>query len=123
MRQPLALAVPLLLACTMMPNSPQPVDTPVWVRSHNRSDVDVYLLCGEGDATWLGRVTQQSGAVYAIPAAQRRCPLGLNFFLVVLDQGRGYWSGPIRPQAESRVELVIEKYAGLSTASLGSDSP
>jgi len=121
MKYAVAFIAPLWLACAVSANGPQPVDTPVWVSSHNQSDVDVYLLCGEEDATWLGRVTQRSGAVYAISAKQRRCPWGLNFFLVLRDQGRGYWAGPIRPVAGSRVTLVIEKYAGLSTAQLARD--
>jgi hypothetical protein len=120
MNQPFALAAPLLPACATMQTGPQTGDTPVWVSSHNRSDVDVYLLCGDQDATWLGLVPSRSGAAYSIPAAQRRCPVGLNFFLVVKDQGRGYWAGPIRPEASSQVVLVIEKYAGLSAARLTS---
>jgi hypothetical protein len=45
--------------------------------------------------------------------------MGLNFFLVVQTQRLGYWVGPIRGvQASSYVELVIEKYAGLSSANL-----
>jgi hypothetical protein len=29
-----------------------------------------------------------------------------------------YWAGPVRPQSDTRIEVVIEKYAGLSTAQL-----
>jgi hypothetical protein len=61
--------------------------------------VDVYLLCGDRDAQWLGA-------------------RGWNFFLVVRRSGRGYWAGPIRPGPGAAVELVIEKYAGLSSARL-----
>jgi hypothetical protein len=43
------------------------------------------------------------------------CPWGLNFFLVVREQGRGYWAGPVRPRERTAIELVIEKYAGLSS--------
>jgi hypothetical protein len=44
--------------------------------------------------------------------------MGLNFFLVVRRQGRGYWAGPVWPQAGTHIEVVIEKYAGLSMAGL-----
>ena len=43
---------------------------------------------------------------------------GLNFFLVVQESGRGYWVGPFRPERRAHVDLVIEKYAGLSSAYL-----
>jgi hypothetical protein len=49
---------------------------------------------------------------------QTRCPRGLNFFLVPRDFNHGYWVGPMYPQAGSRIDLVIEKYAGLSSANL-----
>jgi hypothetical protein len=91
---------------------------PIWVRSNNRSEVDVYLLCGEQDARLLGVVPKKGAAAFEIPVAQTRCPWGLNFFLVVREQGWGYWAGPVRPQSDTRIELVIEKYAGLSTAQL-----
>jgi hypothetical protein len=63
-------------------------------------------------------VPRRSGATFAIPPARRICPIGLNFFLVVQSQGRGYWAGPVRPQHEDGVVLVIEKYAGLSSAAV-----
>ena len=43
---------------------------------------------------------------------------GLNFFLVVQESGRGYWVGPFRPERSAHVDLVIEKYAGLSSTYL-----
>jgi hypothetical protein len=122
MKQLLAFSALLLPACAGLHRGAPPADTPVAVRSHNASDVDVYLLCGEREARWLGLVPQHGGAAYAISPAQRRCAMGLNFFLVVRDRGLGYWVGPIRPQAITSVELVIEKYAGLSSANLYSDS-
>jgi hypothetical protein len=120
MRQRLALAAVVSLACAIAPASARP-STAVWVRSHNASEVDVYLLCGDRNAMWLGLVPEKGGEAFEIPAAETRCPWGLNFFLVVRSQGRGYWAGPVRPQTGSHIELVIEKYAGLSTAGLRSE--
>ena len=120
MRRSLAWTAPLLAACAVLRGGGPPVDTEVEVRSHNASDVDVYLLCGDRDAEWLGVVPRQSGATFAIPAARRLCASGLNFFLVVQKQGRGYWAGPIRPQYSDGVVLVIEKYAGLSSVAVQS---
>jgi hypothetical protein len=90
--------------------------TPVWVRSHNRSVVDVYLLCGDRDAVWLGEVSGRGAAAFEMPAGQASCIRGHNFFLVLRNGGRGYWAGPVRPRNGGLVELVIEKYAGLSSA-------
>jgi hypothetical protein len=80
--------------------------------------VDVYLLCGDRDAQWLGEVPVTGADVFAMPAGQPYCARGWNFFLVVRRSGRGYWAGPIRPGPGAAVELVIEKYAGLSSARL-----
>jgi hypothetical protein len=118
MRPLLAVTALLLPACAVLPKGTPPPDTPVGVRSHNGSDVDVYLLCGDHEARWLGLVVQHGAAAYAISPEERRCAVGLNFFLLVRNAGRGYWVGPIRPQAATYVELVIEKYAGLSIANL-----
>jgi hypothetical protein len=43
---------------------------------------------------------------------------GLNYFLVVRESGRGYWVGPFRPERSAHIDLVVEKYAGLSRANL-----
>jgi hypothetical protein len=118
MRKSFAWTAPLLTACAMLRGGGPAVDTEVAVRSHNASDVDVYLLCGDRDAVWLGAVPRQSGAFYAIPPARRICALGLNFFLVVRSQGRGYWAGPVRPQHADGLVLVIERYAGLSSVAV-----
>jgi hypothetical protein len=118
MKRSLAWTAPLFTACAMLRGGGPPVDTEVAVRSHNASDVDVYLLCGDRDAQWLGVVPRRSGATFVIPPARRICASGLNFFLVV--QGRGYWAGPVRPQHADGVVLVIEKYAGLSSAAVRS---
>jgi hypothetical protein len=120
MRRSLAWTAPLLTACAVLRPGGPLVDTEVAVHSHNASDVDVYLLCGDSDAEWLGVVPRQSGATFTIPSARRLCPSGLNFFLVVQSQGRGYWAGPVRPQYADGVVLVIEKYAGLSSAAVRS---
>lgn len=108
----------LFSACAAVPRSTDPAAAQVWVsgRSHNRSEVDVYVLCGERDARWLGVITPQAAAAFDIPPASARCVRGLNFFLVVRNQGRGYWVGPVRPPAGGYIELVVEKYAGLSAA-------
>jgi len=112
-----------ILAATMLPGCALPLTTQtsqvtVWARSHNRSTVDVYLLCGDRDAQWLGVVRPKEAAALDLSYAQTRCARGLNFFLVARDFNRGYWVGPMYPRAGSRIELVIEKYAGLSSANL-----
>ena len=112
-----------ILAATMLPGCALPLTTQtsqvtVWARSHNRSTVDVYLLCGDRDAQWLGVVRPKEAAALDLPYAQTRCARGLNFFLVARDFNRGYWVGPMYPRAGSRIELVIAKYAGLSSANL-----
>jgi len=93
----------------------------VSVRSHNRSAVEVYLLCGHQDARWLGSIGAREGAVMDFPPERTRCVQGLNFFLVDREHNRGYWVGPMYLQRGMHVDLVIEKYAGLSTANLGRD--
>jgi len=120
MRKGIVWIAPLLTACALLRPGGPPGDTEVAVRSHNESDVDVYLLCGDRDAAWLGVVPRRSGAVFTIPPVRRLCLSGLNFFLVVKNKGRGYWAGPVRPQQADGVVLVIEKYAGLSTVALRS---
>jgi hypothetical protein len=120
MKRALAWTAPLLTACALLRPGGPPVETEVVARSHNASDVDVYLLCGDSDAEWLGVVPRQSGASLAIRPARRLCARGLNFFLLVRSQGRGYWAGPIRPQRSDGVVLVIEKYAGLSSVEVRS---
>jgi hypothetical protein len=114
----LAVAALLSTGCALASTNP---DSPVQVfsRSHNRSNVDVYLSCGPRDARWLGMVSQKGAEGFEIPAQTAQCARELKFFLVVRDQGRGYWVGPVRPRAGGDVTLVIEKYAGLSYARLG----
>ena len=114
----LAAVVLLSPACAALPPTSMPATESIRVsgRSHNRSDVDVYLLCGERDASWLGVIAPKGAAGFEIPAARADCVRGLNFFLVVRERERGYWVGPIRPRAGAYVELVVEKYAGLSAA-------
>jgi hypothetical protein len=120
----LAPAPFLLAACVLVAPVDPAAKTPVGVRSHNASDVDVYLLCGDQDPQWLGTVPKQGAAEYAISRERRICAPGLNFFLLVRTQEQGYWVGPIRGvRASSYVELVIEKYAGLSSVDLQDISP
>jgi hypothetical protein len=116
----------LLPACAVGSRGTEPVPTPISVssRSHNRSDVDVYLLCGDRDARWLGVVSSKGAASFEFPAESAHCAAGLNFFLLHRDRERGYWVGPIRPRPGELIELVIEKYAPLSTARVRSgDAP
>jgi hypothetical protein len=105
-------------ACAVVPRSTETLPTliPISGHSYNRSDVDVYLMCGHRDARRLGVVSKKGAAAFEIPAEAARCASGLNFFLVAWDRGRGYWAGPVRPRAGEQIDLVIEKYAGLSTA-------
>ncbi len=123
MRLKLALAALLLPACAPAPRSTFESPMPVLVSSYstNRSEVDVYLLCGDRGARWLGVVAAKGGAAFEIPAAEARCVSGLNFFLVVRSSERGYWVGPLRPRAGAQIHLLIEKYAGLSAARLSHD--
>jgi hypothetical protein len=110
-----AVVVVVSLGCAIAPVGARS-DSRVWVRSHNASDVDIYLLCGDRDAKWLGLVPPKGAAAFDVAAEETHCPWGLNFFLVVQRQGRGYWAGPIQPRGGASIELVIEKYAGLSIA-------
>jgi hypothetical protein len=123
MKQLLALAAMLSLGCAVPPGAVAPLSIPIWVRSHNQSIVDVYLLCGDRDAELLGSVASKGTEAFEIPTSRARCIYGLNFFLVHRNMNRGYWVGPFRPQAGSVVQLVIEKYAGLSAASLVNGEP
>jgi hypothetical protein len=89
----------------------------VWARSHNASEVDVYVLCGNQNARWVGVIPAKGAAAFDLAGEYRYCLRGLNFFLVVRNQGRGYWAGPIRASTGvAAIQLVIEKYAGLSLA-------
>jgi hypothetical protein len=93
----------------------------VWARSHNASEVDIYMLCGNQDAKWVGVVPAKGAALFELAGEDRYCPVGLNFFLVVRNQNRGYWTAAVRPATSATIELVIEKYAGLSGARLLKD--
>ena len=119
MRTPLALAATAALACAIPRSPAEPLSIPVSVSSHNRSSVDVYLLCGDRDAQWLGVVHGKEGGLFEVSSSRARCLRGLNFFLVHRDLNRGYWVGPLGLQAASTVHLTIEKYAGLSNARVG----
>ena len=119
MRIHLALATTLSLACAIPRGAAEPLSIPVSVSSHNRSSVDVYLLCGDRDAQWLGVVHGKEGGLFEVPGSRAHCVRGLNFFLVHRDLNRGYWVGPLRLRTGSGVHLTIEKYAGLSVAQVG----
>ena len=119
MRTPLALAATAALACAIPRSSAEPLSIPVSVSSHNRSSVDVYLLCGDRDAQWLGVVHGKEGGLFEVPSSRARCLRGLNFFLVHRDLNRGYWVGPLGVRVASTVHLTIAKYAGLSNARVG----
>ena len=89
---------------------------PVAVHNNNRSDVDVYLLCGDVDALWLGVVETQVDLQFRVPSKRTRCAHGVNFFVISRDQEKGYWVGPVRPRPGAGIDLTIEKYAALSSA-------
>jgi hypothetical protein len=116
MRVPLALTATLALACAIPRGSGEPLSIPISVASHNRSIVDVYLLCGDRDAELLGVVDGEETRLFEVPVSRARCVRGLNFFLVHRELNRGYWVGPLRLRTGSSVRLTIEKYAGLSVA-------
>jgi hypothetical protein len=91
----LNLTLAVLLACAPRQNEltsrpGEELGTPVGVVSHHRSNVDVYLLCGDHDALALGVVPAGGSQAFQIPAPKRRCPEGLNFFLVIRDVNKGY---------------------------------
>ena len=116
MRTPLALTATLALACAIPRGAAEPLSIPISVSSHNRSSVDVYLLCGDQDAEWLGVVDGKESGLFEVPISRARCVRGLNFFLVHRELNRGYWVGPLRLRTGASVHLTIEKYAGLSVA-------
>ncbi len=120
MRTPLAVAATLIVGCAVSRGAGGPPAIPISVSSHNRSSVDVYLLCGDRDAHWLGVVHGKGGGLFEVPASRARCVHGLNFFLVHRNLNRGYWVGPLRPRTGSGIHLTIEKYAGLSFAQVDS---
>lgn len=121
MKKPLALAAALSLACAIPRGAGEPLSIPISVRSHNRSSVDVYLLCGDRDAQWLGVVHGKDTGLFEVPTSRARCVQGLNFFLVHREFNRGYWVGPLQLRTGSSVHLTIEKSAGLSVAHVAND--
>jgi hypothetical protein len=121
MYKPLILVGLLALGCALPPHVGELSSIPISVRSHNKSNVDVYLLCGDREAQWLGIVEGKETTVFEIPASRARCVHGLNFFLVQGDRNRGYWVGPFQMRTGSSINLVIEKYAALSAAQVGYD--
>ena len=102
-------------ACAIGSTAAEPYPK-VWARSHNASEVDIYMLCGDQNAKWVGVVPAMGATAFELVREDTSCPWGLNFFLMVREQGRGYWAGPVRPRTRTAIELVIEKYAGLSSA-------
>jgi hypothetical protein len=123
MKWPLVVPGLLSLACALPQNSAELLSIPIAVRSFNKSSVDVYLLCGGRDPQWLGVVHSQETGLFQVHSSRAHCIQGLNFFLVHRNLNRGYWVGPLRPQAGSSVHLTIEKYAGLSMARVSNDLP
>ena len=122
MKQLLLAAVTLSLGCARVQSrDPVPSTIPISVRSYNHGTVDVYLLCGERDAQWLGVLPAKDSRTFEIPVSRARCASGLNFFLVSRKQKRGYWVGPLFPRAGYSIDLIIERYAGLSTAAVYED--
>jgi hypothetical protein len=103
----------LLTACAWLTTGGPPQPISVWVRSHNRSAVDIYLACGRRDSQWVGSVEAKGAEAFDLPGVPY-CIQGLSFFVVVQESGWGYWVGPIRPEGPVDVDLLIEKYAGNS---------
>jgi hypothetical protein len=116
------LAAALSLACAIPRSAGEPPSIPISVSSNNRSSVDVYLLCGDRDAQWLGVIHGKETGLFEVPGSRARCVHGLNFFLVDQNNNRGYWVGPLRLRTGSSVHLTIEKYAGLSIARVANES-
>lgn len=111
------LAAAMLFGCAH-PMTTRTAQVSVWARSHNRSTMDVYLLCGDREPRWLGVIGPNEAGALNFPSGQARCVQGLNFYLVDRDRHRGYWVGPMHLQRGFRIDLVIERYAGLSTVKL-----
>ena len=118
MKRLLAVSATLALACAAPQSQGRPSTIPIWVHSNHSSDVNVYLLCGDRDAVRLGLVHRGESQAFEIPSSRTICASGLNFFLVPTNINRGYWVGPFRPQSGLGVDLMIEKYAPLSSARL-----
>ena len=121
MQKTLTLATALTLACALPRGPGQPVSIPISVSSNNRSSVDVYMLCGDRNAQWLGLVGAKEMGLFEVPTSRARCVQGVNFFLVPRDFNRGYWVGPLQLRSYSSIHLTIEKYAGLSIARVDND--
>lgn len=116
MRRLLVLTATLALACSLPQGSGVRAPIPISVTSHNRSGMDVYLLCGNHSAELVGLVGPRETALFELPASRAHCVQGLNFFLVSRTVNRGYWVGPFWPRSGLAVHLTIEKYVPLSTA-------
>jgi hypothetical protein len=114
MNKPVLVAGLLSLACALPRGAGELSTIPISVRSNNRSSVDVYLLCGDREAQWLGVVQAKETGFFEVPEQRARCVHGINFFLIPRDFNRGYWVGPFRLRSGSSLSLTIEKYAGLS---------
>jgi hypothetical protein len=67
------LSLVLLLSCAIVRKSDPSLDTQVWARSHNGSEVDVYLLCGDQDAKLLDSVPERGTATFSIAPSDRTC--------------------------------------------------
>ena len=88
MRTPLTLAAALSLACAI-PRSPgEPSSIPISVSSHNRRSVDVYLLCGDRDAQWLGVVHgKEAGLFESRPRERVACRGSISSWSPRLQSG------------------------------------
>jgi len=112
-REGLGLPAILLAACGWLTTSGPPQPLSVWVHSHNRSAVGIYLACDRRNPQWIGAVEARGADGFDLPGVPY-CIQGLSFFVVVQESGWGYWVGPIRPDGPVDVDLVVEKYAGNS---------
>src|SRR5215207_7749967 len=102
----LALAV-MLSGCAGLQPRTALWTIPISVRSHNRSEVDVYLLCGDRDAEWLGVVAQRETKVFEIAAERARCISARNCFLVSRSRNRGHGVGTAHPAPGAAIALTI----------------
>ena len=74
---PVVSSLCLLHACALVRPLPEG-PTPVWVRSHNESEVDVYLMCGSIDAQHLGTIEEKGSDAFEIPHERLICAMGLT---------------------------------------------
>ncbi|MGH7580771.1 MAG: hypothetical protein ACREM9_11405 [Gemmatimonadales bacterium] len=105
-------------ACAVVPRSPEALATPIRISGHsyNLREVDVYMTCGIHEGRWLGSIPKRGTAAFEIPPEEARCTSGRKFFLAMSNRAGTYWARPVRLQGGDRVDLVIERFLGRSSA-------